>query len=162
MDEIPSGMLRKGRPRDPHFEPDEFLFRRVHPDYWHERLVDRAAIGLPDMSVGRGKYGYPEWLRVEGLEFRDWAVVGFQVKDLEGELLHQGIEKWTFEARHVPLEENYPHSEVWAFKDGVHVQAKDKFDPVMHLRWKDKLRWKIRTFLRPYQEVEIRQEPSAL
>ena len=77
-------------------------------------------------------------------------------------MLHQGVEKWTFEARHIPLEENYSHSEVWAFKDGAHVNAKAQFDPVLHLRWKDKLRWKIRTFLRPYQTVEIRQIPPSL
>ena len=41
-------------------------------------------------------------LRLEGDDYQDWAVVGFQVKDLAGELLHQGMEKWTFEARHIP------------------------------------------------------------
>ena len=159
MADLPLGMLRNGRPRDPIFEKDEYLYRRVNPEHWHERLVDRAAIALPDMSVGRGKYGHPEWLRLEADDLQNWAVVGFQVKDLEGEILHQGIEKWTFEARHVPLDDNYPHSEIWAFKDGSHVNAKVQFDPVMHLRWKDKLRWKIRTILRPYQTVEIRQDP---
>jgi hypothetical protein len=82
MADLPPGMLRNGRPRDPIFEEDEYLFRRVSP-------------------------------------------------------------------------------EVWAFKDGAHVNAKAQFDPVMHLRWKDKLRWKIRTFLRPHQAIAIRQEPPA-
>jgi hypothetical protein len=162
VDNLPPAIYRNGRPRDDAFTDEEVLYRRVEPGNWHQRLIDIAAIALPDMSVGRSKYGHPEWLRLEGEQYADWAVVGFRVGDIPRELLHVGTDTWTFTVRHLPLDDNYPHSEVWGYRNGAHMNAKAALEPDVHLRWRSQLRWRIRTFLRPYERAEIRQDPPAI
>jgi len=124
-------------------------------------VIDIDAIELPDMSVIRSKYGHPEWARLESDECIDWGVIGFCVGDIPARLLHMGVFTWTFGPRHVPLEENYPHSEVWAYENGMHVNAKNRLDPHLHLRWREILLRRIKTIIRPYKPMEIRQEAPA-
>jgi hypothetical protein len=47
------------------------------------------------------------------------------------------------------LEDNYPHSEIWAFLEGNHINAQRDLDREMHLRWRRKLLWKLRVVRRP-------------
>ena len=77
-----------------------------------------------------------KWARLESDECIDWGVIGFCVGDIPARLLHMGVFTWTFGPRHVPLEENYPHSEVWAYENGMHVNAKNRLDPHLHLQWR--------------------------
>jgi hypothetical protein len=127
-------------------------------------MVDVDAIPLPDVSVGRSKYGHPEWLRIdedhlEDDNCSDWAVIGFAVKDIPAELVHQGVGTWTFGPVHVPKNNNFPHSEVQCQEAGQHVNAKARLDKDVHQRWRQKLLWKVRVFIRPYQEVDVPQDP---
>ncbi len=159
MPDLPSAMLRNGRPKDQDFRPDEYLYRRVPLVLWaFDFAVDIDAIELPDMSVIRGKYGHPEWARLESDECIDWGVIGFRVGDIPARLLHLGVFTWTFGPRHVPLEDNYPHSEVWAYENGIHVNAKNRLDPHLHLRWREMLLRRIKTIIRPYIPMEIRRD----
>lgn len=153
-------MLRNGRPRDQSFRPDEYLFRRVPLELWDDadEALDIDAVQLPDMSVIRGKYGHPEWARLEREECCDWGVIGFQVGDIPARLLHLGVFVWTFGPRHVPLEENYPHSEIWAYENDVHVNTRIRLDPHLHLRWREMLLRRAQKILAPYEAVEIHQE----
>lgn len=159
MPDRPAAMRRSGRPRDQDFRPDEYLYRRVPLELWAEagEEVDIDAIQLPDMSVIRGKYGHPEWARLESDECANWGVVGFHVGDIPERLLHLGVFVWSFGPRHVPLEDNYPHSEVWAFENGTHVNARSRLDSTLHLRWREMLLRKVRRFIRPYERVAIRE-----
>ena len=159
MPELPTAMLRNGRSKDQDFRPDEYLYRRVPLVLWDFTGVDIDAIELPDMSVVRSKYGHPEWARLESDECIHWGVIGFRVGDIPAKLLHLGVFTWTFGPRHVPLEENYPHSEVWAFENSTHVSAKNRLDPQLHLRWREMLLRRIKTIIRPYEPTEIRWEP---
>lgn len=160
MVELPPAMLKSGRGRDQEFAHDEYLYRRVPLQLWDdgEDDIEVDAIELPDMSVVRSKYGHPEWARLESDEFLEWGVVGFTVGDIPAEMLHLGAFTWTFGARHVPLEKNYPHSEVQAYEEGKHVNAKSRLDPNLHLRWREKLLWKIRKIIRPYEDVDVHQD----
>jgi hypothetical protein len=81
MVELPEGMLQLDKPVDDVFKPDEFLFRRVPHDCWDEDRVAVDAIELPDMSVNRGKYSLPQWVRLLSDEFHDWGVIGFHRPD---------------------------------------------------------------------------------
>jgi hypothetical protein len=159
MAEVPSAMLREGRPVDGEFKADEFLYRRVSPSNWDGTEVELDAINLPDMSVLRAKYAHPEWARLEDDDYADWGVVGFRVREIPTNLVHLGVFLWTFEARHRPIKRNYPHSEVWAFEDGVHIDLnfKEHIDHAFHLRWRERLLRSLTVFVRPYQETEIRQ-----
>ena len=76
------------------------------------------------MSVNRSSLGPPQWVRLEEDRCSDWAVVGFKVRDIPSDMLHLGVDMYTFNVRHIPLENNYPHSEVWCFKNNTHINAK--------------------------------------
>lgn len=154
MPEIPEEMKQNKRPRIKEFDPEEYLYRRVMPEQWEEAEIDIDAIELPDMSVNRSSLGPPQWVRLEEERCKDWAVVGFKVKDIPTDMTHLGVDLYTFDARHIPLENNYPHSEVWAYRNGIHIDAKKNLDKSLHQRWREKLLWRIKTFLRPYEAVE--------
>jgi hypothetical protein len=154
MPEIPEEMKRNGRSRIKEFDPDEYLDRRVEPEQWNEADIDIDAIELPDMSVNRSSLGPPQWVRLEEERCKDWAVVGFKVKDIPTDLMHLGIDLYTFGPMHVPLELNYPHSEVRCYLNGNHINAKVRLDRSLHQRWREKLLWKIRTFLRPHESAD--------
>ena len=144
MVEIPPEMLTRDRKPDPHFEDTERLFRRFPPGCLDGAEIAIAAVELPDMSVAREKYGQPEWLLLDD-EFSRWGVFAFLVRDLppKKEIWHEGVIPFSLEARHVPLKFNYPHAEVWVFRDGIHVckqsQNVDLLDPDFHLRWRESI-----------------------
>ena len=51
MADLPDAMRQRDRPPDPHFDPDERLFRRFRPEDVEGNTVAVDAIELPDMSV---------------------------------------------------------------------------------------------------------------
>lgn len=161
MADRPTAMLRNGRPRDQEFRPEERLFRRVPLQLWDDGNdpIEVDAIELPDLSVLREKYGHPEWARLESEECGEWGVICFEVQDIPPRLQHLGVFIWSFRPRHVPLEENYPHSEVWAYENETHINAKHRIDPDLHLRWREMLLRRIRVALRPYQQARLRIAP---
>jgi hypothetical protein len=145
MAELPDAMRQQGRPPDPHFDSDERLFRRFRPQDLEGNTVAVDAIELPDMSVNREKYGPAEWLLLDEA-FETWGVAAFMVQDVPLEITHLGIIHYTFRVEHQPHRNNYPHSEVRAYKDGEHIDLKHKaeLDPEPHLRWRERLQWKTR------------------
>lgn len=163
MADLPAAMLKNGRQADQGFQPEEYLYRRVPLVLWDDGddPIEIDAIELPDMSVMRGKYGHPEWTRLQDDEFAEWGVIGFRVQDIPPKLLHLGVFVWTFHPRHMPLHNNYPHSEVQAVENGVHINAKtkDRLDPALYLRWREMLLRSVRKLIQPHQKVEIRQTP---
>jgi hypothetical protein len=151
MPEIPNEMKRNGRPRIKDFDPGEYLYRRVKPEDWADGDVDIEAIELPDMSVNRSSLGPPEWLRLAEERFETWAVIGFKVGEIPTNLMHLGVDIYTFAPQHIPLEDNYPHSEVRCYCNGNHINAKRNLDKALHQRWRERLLFNIRTFIRPYE-----------
>ena len=69
MPDLPDGMMQLDKPVDDVFKPDEPLYRRVPHESWDEDRVNIDAIDLPDMSVNRGKYSEPQWVRLIGGEY---------------------------------------------------------------------------------------------
>jgi hypothetical protein len=106
-------MRREGRPEDQKFEGSEKLFRR----YKGEHLVYGSFTGLGlsfrnPPSVNREKYSEPQdVLFSEADEFANWGVVSFQVRELPSPLPPDNP-RYSFGPRHVPLEDNYAHSEI--------------------------------------------------
>ena len=150
MADKPDGMLRNGRPPVPEFDPQERLFRRVSPDDWGDPHPEVDALDLPDMSVNRGRpFGEPEWVLLEGDEFETWGIVYFEVQGIPERMTHQDGRVYTSRAVHVPLKENYPHSEVQAFHDDTHIQARREMDPDLSLRWRNALAQRTRNYRRP-------------
>jgi hypothetical protein len=110
-------MFQGSRDIDPNFEPDEILYRRFCPT---EVLGDRLApdsIKFPDWSVNRQKYSEPEDLQYPSKLDQIYAccgVAGFLVSDIPPKL-----EAFTFEVKHQPESDNYAHSELLTYKNGV-------------------------------------------
>jgi hypothetical protein len=165
MPDVPPGMLRNRRPKlKEQFAATDYLYRRVNPDDWDGAGPSISAYSLPDMSVGWSRLGHPAWLRIDEDHLdndvcRDWAVVGFQVKDIPNDMLHLGVQVWTFDSVHVPKDKNYPHSEVWCYRDREHIIAKRELDADFHLRWRQKLLWNTQVFIQPHEKIACPQDP---
>jgi hypothetical protein len=165
MIKIPAAMRQGGRPEDPHFSKEEYLYRRIPLLIWDDPCLafpfDVDAVKLPDISTARSKYGNPEWLRLGEERFRDWAVVGFQVHHIPPERWSAGFFHFVFRAVHVPDQQDYPHSEVRAYEQREgreeHVNMEGKLPEEADLEWRELLLRKIEVFLKPYQSATIRQ-----
>lgn len=150
MPEKPPEMHRNGRPKVPEFRPEERLYRRVSPDNWGDPRVEVDALDLPDMSVNRGKpIGEPGWVLLESDEYAHWGIIFFEVQNIPERVVHEGGSTYSFKAVHIPHDENYPHSEIWAFLGEVHVQARRELDPALSLRWRNALLQRTHTHRRP-------------
>jgi hypothetical protein len=163
-------MRRDNRHLVPHFNKEEYLFRRVPLDYWDEpcdvRGLDVDAVQMPDVSVGRSQFGHPEWVRFDVFNnrfYEEWGILGFQVRHIPGEHHKDGTDLFTFKPVHQPDEMDYPHSETQASKNGVHIteQDADELPEDVHLAWREKLLRKAETIIKPRQKVEIRDKLPA-
>jgi len=122
----PKRMLRNGRPVDSNFRFFDCLYRRCgKEDVSGDRLLP-LRISCTNPSVGWSKYGRP-WDVI--FDFPGQGIAQLLVCALPKEL---PVEKpagrqpnppklHSFFPAHVPECENYPHCEIWTFKEGVHI-----------------------------------------
>lgn len=116
-------MVRNGRGCDSEFHG-------WHPLYYRctkEDLIDGKFIGarvrLPNTSVNWGKYSKP-WDVVfdnKGCGIVMWCVRGLPA-ELPTVLPDKNAKVHSFSPGHVPLDQNYSHSEIWCFKEGKRVE----------------------------------------
>jgi hypothetical protein len=162
MPDLPPGMYPNNRAAEQDFHCSEYLYRRVPLNWWEERNdpIELDAIELPDMPVLRGKYGHPEWARFDGGEYKysNWGVVGFATNDIPTRLLDRGVFHFTFRPMHTPQKKNYPHSEIRAYEDETHIDLRDRLDHDLHLRWREQLLRRLKKFIGPNEDVEVRQD----
>ena len=164
MNSPPAKMRANGRPEDPHFGADEYLFRRVPTYIWDNPADDFGieAVELPDISVSRSKYAHAEWVRfdvVNGHHFETWGVIGVQVGDIPHELWRDGVFHFEFRACHAPHKNDYPHSEIRAFENTQHVDLLARLPEDIDLKWRERLLRKTKTIIKPHQKVRVRQQP---
>ena len=144
MPDLPAEMMTLDREPDQDFDDMERLFRRFPPACLDRGEISIAAVELPDMSVLREKYGKPEWLLLDD-DYLGWGVLYFLVRDLppHEEITQAGFMSFSLAPRHVPLKKNYPHSEVWMSRDGIHIcrasNNLELLDPDFHLRWRERI-----------------------
>jgi hypothetical protein len=150
MPELPHEMLRRGRPPDTEgFRDEEELFRAFDADAWEDDGIAIDAIGLPDLSVNWGKHGPAEWLLLLDC-FAGCGVGAFRVADVPKEIEHLGVAVYRFDLAHDPTENNYPHSVIRAFEpDGRHIEDRRELNPQVHLRWRNRLRQRIKLRIKP-------------
>ena len=78
----------------------------------------------------------------------------FKVKDARCDFLHLGETAYRFDVVHTPTQDNYPHSEVYAFENERHIVAeKEEVVPAVHLRYRNCLRQRLRVVIRPGEYV---------
>jgi hypothetical protein len=152
MRELPSHFLQLERRVDPHFEPDERLYRRFKPSQWDGDEVSLAAFDLPDVSCGRGKYSSAADILFsrEG-EFDSWGATSFEVQHVPEELIDKGVFVYRFAVKHVPTKHNYQHSEVRAFEGDKHVDKASMPDvgEHLHLRFREMIQRRSRVEIKP-------------
>jgi hypothetical protein len=125
-------LLWAGREPDPTFLPNEQLFLRV-PQFNQNGSVDAAHVRFPDTSVNRGKYSEPEHLLMAcGGRFKDDKVAVFYVRDIPNETATGDGRRIDIRIAHDPVrppeeaEENYAHSEIRSFENGVRCSSISK------------------------------------
>lgn len=81
------------------------------------------AISFRNWSVNRQKYSEPEDVLVP--DWPDWGIAAFRVADIPLSLESASGSRFDFRVEHVPLEENYAHSEIRTYKNGLYVENPD-------------------------------------
>lgn len=144
---------------DPQFEDTEPLYLRFPPPQGYIAPEDRAAITkltdpqvrFPDFSVNRGKYSKPsDVLRPQDV---GWGVAQFQVGDVPQAIYDSEARStpivYTFRVEHVPLPENYAHSEVRTYADGSHLTDKRQVRKKIRKEFRERLRRKMAVPIEP-------------
>lgn len=116
---LPERLFRRGRLPDPDFQATEQLFHRCkQADIIDNRLIP-AAISFRNWSVNRSKYSEPRDVLLPS--WLEWGIAVFTVADVPAPFMAEGTGiAWSFRMEHVPEEENYSHSEIRSYKDGVY------------------------------------------
>jgi hypothetical protein len=122
-----------GQVPDPEFEASERLFRRIHPDHFVGGVVTDAFLPFPSFSVNREKYSHPEDVLREHPHF---GIAAFAVGDIPKTLQADSGQVYEFGVEHLPLPDNYAHSEVHSFLAG----AKALPPRIVRKRFRDLLR----------------------
>lgn len=118
-------MYRNNRPVDPAFLPEEDLYIRFNA--MEGQRVDPLCIRCPDQSVNRSKYSEPEWVLLDSYpKFVGWGYGAFKVRDVPENIDSGGGVVYEFSVDHDPLDDNYSHSEVRAYRDGERTSKKNK------------------------------------
>jgi hypothetical protein len=114
----PGHMLRNGRAEDQVFDQHELLYRRYMSDHLHDNKIIDASFGFPGTSVNRSKYSQPEdALLSDGGQFDGCGVLEFAVKSIPALLVDGVGVRFVCFPRHVPLDDNYSHSEIWCERE---------------------------------------------
>ena len=132
MPQRPHEMYTANRLKVPDFDPAENLFVRVEPDQVINGEVKITAIRLPEQSVNRERFSPPWWVLIPSPEqpaekFRDCSVFAIARSDVPSKVeVSPGVDHvFEFRVAHVPVENNYAHSEIGVFRGG-HQQRKIK------------------------------------
>lgn len=137
MIKVPQRFLVNNRPPDQHFEENESLYLRFSASDFDTKYSDRlpvAAIKFPDVSVNREKYSQPSDVLIP--HWINHGIAEIKVKDIPKSLMSgnendKNAQEYEFKVEHDPIGadhpyypkqefENYAHSEIRAFKDGIH------------------------------------------
>lgn len=117
----PERMLRRDRPVDDNFDLEEELYYRCQARHVDGQRLLPEAIRFPNFSVNRSKYSEPEDVLIPS--YQDWGIATFRVRDLpEPESTDEKTE-YEWRVVHDPLEDNYAHSEIRTFKNGVYSET---------------------------------------
>lgn len=112
---LPDDMYRKGRPVDPVFQEDECLYIRISGVDNHKK-PNLLSITFNEQSANRSKYSEIEWVLLPN--WTNWGIISIRVKNVQIKLRTEGNNTFSCDAVHVPLEDNYSHSEIRTSMNG--------------------------------------------
>ncbi|MGB7913500.1 MAG: hypothetical protein WCF59_14890 [Desulfobaccales bacterium] len=123
-DNIPDEMLQRGREPDPDFPLEEDLFVRFQTV--ENNKVSISDIKFPDQSVNRSRYSEAIWILIPMSKFRNWGYGVIKVQDIPREPRIPSGKTNQCQIEHCPLEQNYSHCEIRAYKNGIRVNNNNK------------------------------------
>lgn len=117
----PLRLYRRGRPPVPNFAGDESLYRRFRRADSQNGVILPSALKFPSkgentgQSVNRSRFSQPaDALWTEKERMNGLGVFEFPVAELPNILVCPTTARsFTFFPKHVPLNRNYAHSEIW-------------------------------------------------
>ena len=150
--DLPEGMYRRERAPDNHFEPREKLYMRfsaVTP----EGKVYEDSIRCTEQSTNRSKYSQPEWVLLgPESDFLDWGYGFFRVSDIPSEKPGGAGVVYLFRPEHDPLEWNYAHTIIAAYKNTISKERVNKIRPAtVKTAFRSHLRERIKVLKMPGQ-----------
>src|SRR5690349_3120390 len=108
-------MYQRDRQIVPHFDSEERLYLRYFREHFVDGQLATGGIRFPRTSVTRGSLSEPEdALFSEDGRYNGLGVVEFRVSDIPERITQEQGPTYVFFVRHVPLHDNYSHSEIWA------------------------------------------------
>ena len=72
-----------------------------------------------------------------------------QISDLPPDIASPGGVSFSFTAEHDPLEDNYSHSELRVYKNGIREQAKKKINSQVKKKYRTDMAFRTRLVVRP-------------
>ncbi|QEG26465.1 hypothetical protein GobsT_12040 [Gemmata obscuriglobus] len=91
---------------------------------------------------------------------KNWGVIGVRVRLVPPMCQPDGGPLFTYRVVHVPLDYDYPHSEVRAFDGERHLDSKESVLPEdLHLEWRATLLEACEVMIRPNEQCSIRNDP---
>jgi hypothetical protein len=131
-------MRRAGRPDDQSFGLDERLFYRLDVFYPVGETPTGLSVRKPDFSVNREKHGgLPEYVLIP--KWRNFGIAEFRVKRMPGPIRSDGNKLYSWAPVHVPEEENYHHSEVRSFKEGVRALKSSQVSELAYREFRQRI-----------------------
>jgi len=120
-------MYQRDRQVLPDFDAEEHLYLRYGREDFVDGQLAPAGIRFPKTSVNRGSLSQPEdVLFSENGRYDGLGVVEFMVSDIPPKITQAQGPTYLFFMRHVPLFDNYSHSEIWS---GQGAQTGDCREP---------------------------------
>jgi hypothetical protein len=127
VNKIPDELLQGGRTPDPIFLPEEELFIRFNQIDGSGKVAI-SEIRYDNQSGNRSKYcSKPSYILLPN--YGNWGYGSISVKDIldipEIITAKSGVTN-SCEVAHMPLKDNYSHSEIWTYRNGVRVTNNNK------------------------------------
>lgn len=124
-------MWRQGRAPEPKFEPSELLYYRctIRDLEYAGGDLSSLSVRLPTFSVNRGAFSEPEDVLIPPSDqpianIELMGIAKFPVCGIPASLTPPQGKTIEFKVEHAPLEDNYAHSNVRAYKDGKLTEEK--------------------------------------
>lgn len=131
-------MRRSGRPVVDKFEPQERLFYRLDTAYPVGEAPSGLSVRKPDFSTNREALGgKPIYVLLP--EYPDYGIAEFKVVSLPASIPSEGGREYSWAPTHVPLEDNYYHSEVRTYKDRIRCEKSSQVNALVYRIFRQRL-----------------------
>jgi len=113
-------MIQGNRQPDDRFRPKDQLYRRCKIEEIIDGHLTGVSLRLDDMSTNWSKYSKP-WDVI--FDYPGYGIARFRVLDLPTDLPTEDppgatVASHSFRPQHRPCQNNYAHTEIWAFSEG--------------------------------------------